>query len=273
MTGCSSDDPIPPTLPTAEAPIARGQLLVEGLAACRFCHGGEGGTSLGGGRLMGDRYGEVYAPNVTIAEQGIGDWSERDLVQLFRSYTRPDGVRISTAFHQGLEWLSDGDLAAIIAYLRTLPGSDNEVERREISFFARNTSGFSEGAPEVKGLVPRISPHFTVEYGGYLVDNVARCSSCHSDPGGLLSSEQYLAGGREVSFDGETTTAPNITASTTAGIGGWSDGALLHFMRSGQRPDGSMIDTRFCPTSSYARASASDLSAIVAYLRTVPAID
>jgi mono/diheme cytochrome c family protein len=251
----------------------RGQALVEGLAACRFCHGSGAGAELGGGRTMGDRYGELQAPNVTLSTHGIGTWNERDLMQLFRAYTRPDGVRISTAFHQGFEWLSDADLTAIISYLRTLPVSDNKVERREISFFSRNTAGFSEGAPEVKGLVPRISPQFTAEYGGYLADNVARCSSCHSSAGGFFESEKYLAGGKEISFDGETKIAPNITSSASAGIGEWSQIDLLNFLRLGRKPDGSEIDRRFCPVNSFGRAPVPELEALVAYLRTVPAVE
>ncbi len=273
FAACSSEDPIPPALPMSEAAAVRGQALVEGLAACRFCHGSGTGAALAGGRTMGDRYGEVRAPNVTLSTQGIGTWSERDLMQLFRAYTRPDEVRISAAFHQGFEWLSDADLTAIISYLRTLPVSDNQVERREIGFFSRNTAGFSEGAPEVKGLVPRISPQFSVEYGAYLADNVARCSACHSSAGGLLESEKYLAGGKEISFDGETKVAPNITSATSAGIGGWSQVDLLNFLRSGRKPDGSEVDRRFCPVDSYGRAPASELEALVAYLRTVPAVE
>lgn len=273
VCGCSSDDPIPPALPMTEAAALRGGVLVEGLAACRFCHGDGVEGSLAGGRRMGDRYGELQAPNISLSTHGIGGWSERDLMRLFRSYERPDQVRISATFHQGFEWLSDTDLTAVISYLRTLPVSDKVVERREVSFFARNTSGFSEGAPEVKGLVPHISPQFVVEYGGYLADNVARCGACHSSPSGFLTSERYLAGGREISFDGETKRAPNITPSTSAGIGAWSEGALLEFLRVGRRPDGSEVDKRFCPVSAYGRAPISELKALVAYLRTVTAIE
>jgi hypothetical protein len=222
---------------------------------------------------MADRYGELQAPNVTLSTHGIGTWNERDLMQLFRAYTRPDEVRISATFHQGFEWLSDADLTAIISYLRTLPLSDNQIERREIGFFSRNTAGFSEGAPEVKGLVPRISPQFTAEYGGYLAENVARCSACHSSAGGLLESEKYLAGGKEVSFDGETKVAPNITSSTSTGIGAWSQTDLLNFLRSGRKPNGTDVDRRFCPVDSFARAPVSELEALVTYLRAVPAVE
>ncbi len=273
LVACSSEDPVPPALPTSEAAALRGQALVEGLAACRFCHGSATGSALGGGRTMGDHYGELQAPNVTLSANGIGSWSERDLMRLFRAYERPDGIRISTSFHRGFEWLSDVDLTAIISYLRTLPVSDNTVERREISFFARNTAGFSEGAPEVTGLVPRISPQFKVEYGGYLVDNIARCSGCHSSFGGFFESEKYLGGGEEISFDGDTKVAPNISSSASAGIGAWSQTDLLNFLRSGRKPDGKVVDGRFCPVDSFARTPLAELEALVAYLRTVPAVE
>lgn len=221
---------------------------------------------------MADRYGEVMAPNISPGPAGIGSWSERDLVRLFRSYNRPNHQGIGVAFHRGAEWLSDTDLYSIVSYLRSLPVSTQEVPVREISAVERNLVGFTEASPAVRGAVPAISPEFKLEYGAYLVDAVARCGACHTYRGGFLESERYLAGGEVITFDGEDRVAPNITSAVREGIGSWSANDLSTFLRRGVTPDGRRVDTRFCPVAAYSRATASDLEALVAYLRTVPAV-
>lgn len=82
-----------------------------------------------------------------------------------------------------------------------------------------------------------------------------------------------MAGGAPVSFDGEYKVAPNITMSTTSGIGAWSESGLRDYLRSGRTPEGREVDSRFCPVQFYARAPVEHIDAVVAYLRTVPAID
>jgi len=276
-TGCGTPDPFVPVLPQADLGDAtsRGDHLVNGLAACGFCHSidGRAGSALSGGRVTRDIYGEVVGPNITSAETGLANWKEPDLRKALRSNVRPDGSEISSRPHRGFGWLADSDIAAITAYLRSLPPTENKVSERRLSFIDRNTSGFFESRLEVRGYIPSISPQFRVEYGEYLVDNVARCGSCHNKPDGWFSSEGYLAGGGEVSFDGESKQAPNITMSTSAGIGSWSEEALLNYLQSGRTPAGREVDSRYCPVGFYSRAPLDHLQSVVAYLRTVPAVD
>jgi hypothetical protein len=230
-------------------------------------------SALSGGRLMRDKYGEVRGPNITLAKSGIGEWSETALKTALRSSVRPDGSNFSAERHRGFEWLADADISAITVYLRSLSAAENEVQARSLSFIDRNTTGFFDSKVEVRGVIPALSPAFKAEYGQYLTDHVARCGSCHSKPGGIFSSEEYLAGGREISFDGEDKLAPNITSSNSAGIGSWSEQALKDFLRSGRAPNGREVDSRFCPVQFYARAPQNHIDSIVAYLRTVPAIN
>jgi hypothetical protein len=222
---------------------------------------------------MRDKYGAVRGPNITLAKSGIGDWSEVALKKALRSSVRPDGAEFSAERHRGFEWLSDTDVAAITVYLRSLPAVENEVDKRSLSFLDRNTTGFFDSRVEVRGVIPAISPTFKAEFGQYLTDHVARCGSCHSKPGGIFSSEEYLAGGQEISFDGEEKLAPNITSSSSAGIGTWSEQALKDFLRSGRTPNGREVDSRFCPVQFYARAPQAQIESVVAYLRSVPAVN
>jgi hypothetical protein len=160
---------------------------------------------------------------------------------------------------------------ALTVYLRGLPAIENDVERSGRSFLERNTTGFFDTRREVRGYVPPISPRFSTEYGGYLTDAVARCGSCHNSPGGVISSEVYLAGGKVVSFDGEERVAPNITSSSSAGIGSWSEEQIVAFLRLGVKPDGTQVDSRFCPVKFYSQAPDEQVRAVASHLRSVPA--
>jgi hypothetical protein len=215
----------------------------------------------------------VQGPNITIASSGIGTWGEVDVRKALRANVRPDGSQISSNRHRGFEWLADADITAITTYIRSLPATQREIEARRVSFFERNVTGFFDTRVHVRGYIPALSPKFRTEYGQYLVDHVARCGSCHSKPGGIFSSEEYLAGGQEISFDGEYKTAPNITSSKSAGIGSWSIRQISDYLRSGRTPSGREIDTRFCPVQFYAQAAPEDVEAVATYVRAVPAVD
>jgi mono/diheme cytochrome c family protein len=276
IVGCSVPDPVFPPVVVGDASIAvqRGEGLATGFGACGFCHSADGLTTspLAGGRLIQDKFGDVQGGNITFSSSGLGSWSDEDVRKVIRENIRPDGSEIASDAHKGLWWASDADVAAITLYLRSLPPVDNDVEKRSISFIDRNTTGFFHTRIEVKGYIPEIRPSFKTEYGQYLTDSIARCGVCHSTPEGVFTSELYLAGGKEISFNEEIKIAPNITQSTTAGIGGWSEADMKSFLLTGRTPQGRQVDPRFCPVQFYAQAPGDQIDAVVAYLRTVPAI-
>lgn len=277
LTACGTPDPVLPPPPSVDLERAaqRGAYLVGGLGACGFCHSVDGRTTsaLSGGRAIRDAYGEVQGPNITRAQSGIGEWTEVDLRKALRGNIRPDGSEISSQLHRGFEWLADTDITAITAYLRSVAPVEHEVVGRRPSILARNTTGLFDSRIEVKGYIPAIDPKFKREYGEYLTNHVARCGTCHTKPGGVIASEEYMGGGMEISFDGEYKVAPNITTSTQSGIGSWSESELGEYLRSGRTPAGREVDSRFCPVQFYARAPAEQIEALVAYLRTVPAVE
>lgn len=266
------DSPVPP-LPASPELARQGQVLAEGLGACGHCHSmtGEPGAPLTGGRQMEDQYGEILAPNITLARSGIGTWSEGDFIRVFRAYVKPNGSIVSPAFHSGAQWMSDADLGALMTYVRSLPPVESEVPARDISWLDRYTVGFFDSKPEVKGLIPQLPQSFRQEYGEYLVNHVARCSSCHSKPEGIIVSSRYMAGGEEISFDGETRVAPNITHDPEVGLGEWTEEDYRAFFASGKTRDGRQVDPRFCPVRFYGRAPAQDVEAMISFLRTIPA--
>jgi mono/diheme cytochrome c family protein len=106
----------------------RGAYLVEGLGHCSDCHTPKGvamepqnSKAYSGGAI--DNW---YAPNITSdPAQGIGRWSEEELVQYFKTgATRGKGVVVgpmAQVVHDSLSHLSDSDLQAIAAYVKSIP--------------------------------------------------------------------------------------------------------------------------------------------------------
>ena len=275
VTGCSEDDPHPPPLPLTQTRIVRGKELVTGFASCGFCHakGGKITSPLSGGREVSDEYGEVTAPNITFSESGLNSWNQNDILHLFRSQLTPDDSVVSSRLHGGYEWLADSDISAITGYIRSLPAVNNEIERRSVSFLARNTTGFFKARRQVSGYVPEILPRFKGAVGQYLADQVANCGSCHNSPSELLSSVAEWGGGSEITIDGETKIAPNITSSKTSGIGMWSESDIQRYFRTGSTPTGKNIDPRFCPVEFYKQAPPSDIEAVALYVKSIFPID
>ncbi len=117
-----------------------------------------------------------------------------------------------------------------------------------------------------------------VTRGGYLVNQVSACGGCHTPHvnGSFVEGERtdaYLAGGMRID-DGSLgihVAIPNITQDVTTGIGGWTDDQIQRAIRDGVRADNQLLMPPM-PFGSYARMSDDDARAVVAYLRTVPAV-
>jgi mono/diheme cytochrome c family protein len=64
---------------------------------------------------------------------------------------------------------------------------------------------------------------------------------------------------------------PNLTPDPDTGLGRWTDEQIMRAIRTGQRPDGRML-VPVMPWPSYATLTDEDARAIVAYLRSIPAV-
>lgn len=120
-----------------------------------------------------------------------------------------------------------------------------------------------------------------VRRGRYLVELLG-CGACHTD-GALEGSpdlRQPLAGSHigiaytnplEHRYPGVVYPA-NITPDPETGIGGWSDTEIADAIRSGVGRHGGRA-IAVMPWQGYARMSAEDLQAIVAYLRSIAPVE
>lgn len=106
--------------------VARGAYLVEALGHCGECHtprdflGGLKSTAYAGTL---DGPGGAKVPNLTPT--GIGQWGDADLKEFLSSGLTPEGDvaggEMAEVIRNSTSQLTGDDLAAIVAYLRTLP--------------------------------------------------------------------------------------------------------------------------------------------------------
>lgn len=103
--------------------------------------------------------------------------------------------------------------------------------------------------------------------GDYLVNALGHCGECHTPRNtlGALRSERHLGGGRGP--NGKR--VPNLTPTR---LKSWSDEELKEFLESGLMPDGDLAAQAMSEVvrNTTSRLSREDLSALVAYLRSLP---
>jgi mono/diheme cytochrome c family protein len=113
-----------------------------------------------------------------------------------------------------------------------------------------------------------------IERGKYLV-NLGGCHDCHT-PGYFLGKPddaRYL-GGSEVGFEMPglgVFHGPNLTPDKATGLGNWTDTQIVTALQTGVRPDGRVL-APIMPWHALAQLTKQDIDAIVAYLRSVPAV-
>ncbi len=257
------------TTARSETPLERGEYLVRGPMGCGNCHTPLGPDGPVAGQELAGRLVEktadftAIAPNITPASR-VAQWSDAELGKAIREGIRPDGTIIGPpmpfTFYRDL---SDNDVAAVVAFLRTIPAAQNDPGKSQYKMPLPPAYG-----PPV-GNVADIARGVTVEYGKYLAGPVAHCVECHSPitPQGPDLSK-LGQGGYEFHGPWGVSVAANLTSSED-GIAGFSDEELAVMITKGVRPDG----TKMLPPMPYhhfALMTGDDVKAVIAYLRTLP---
>ena len=124
-------EPVPP--PDLSAAVKRGEYLVT-IGGCRDCHtvqtNGQrvAALDLSGGFLLRGPWGEVTSANITPDPSGIPYYDETLFLEVMRT-----GYAKARMISQIMPWwnfrnLTDEDLKAIFAYLRTVPPVRHRVD-------------------------------------------------------------------------------------------------------------------------------------------------
>ena len=108
------------------AAVARGKHLVEARYGCTACHGG----NFGGGEMMkAPPVATILGPNITAGKGGrTAAYTMADWDRIVRHGIKPDG-RPAVMPSEDFLLMSDQELSDVVAFLRSQPTVDAEVER------------------------------------------------------------------------------------------------------------------------------------------------
>ena len=249
------------TLPSDAAALERGRYLFAS-RGCAECHGANGA-----GKVFIDEGGLfARAPNISpgpgsvVARYQAADW-ERAL----RHGIKPDGRPLLIMPSEDYSRWTDADLAAVVAYVRSLPPAAGSAAEFRLPLPVRVFYGYGlvkDAAEKIDHTLPPSQPvpeGPTVEHGRYVAQ---MCVGCHG-PG--------LSGGRIPGSPPDWPAAANLTSGEGSVLPRYADAAAFRAsMRSGRRPDGTAI-SGVMPFPSLREMSDVDLDAVHAYLQTVPA--
>lgn len=260
--------------PPEQAMLARGKYLVEGVLACANCHGtmdasGKplAGKGLAGGRLLDEPVFKAYASNISMdAATGVGAWTDAQLGRAIREGLRPDGSVIGPPMPAPYyRHISDTDLAAIVAYLKTQPAIKNTVAKSSYSMPLPPNYGPPLAVVQAP---PRTDK---VKYGEYLSD-LGHCMECHTPrmPTGMIERARLGAGGSVFNGPWGASVSRNLTPHET-GLKNWSDAQIAKAVRQGVDRSGA----HYKPPMAfewYRNISDEDMGALIAYLRALPPV-
>jgi mono/diheme cytochrome c family protein len=256
--------------------VKRGDYLVNGIMTCGNCHTPKGPTgdimnrAFSGGISWDEPPFMVTAPNITPdPDTGIGKWSDADIKKVLRTGIRPNGTPVAMVMPTDFyEIITERDIDAIVAYLRTLKPIKNKVPDPIYKM------------PQVHHAFPGTEKPFTeammsdkLKKGFYLA-SIAHCMECHTPmgPRGREFATKLGTGGFEFPGPWGKSVSRNITQSKTKGIGSWTDDEIKRAITQGISKDGSKLKPPM-GFHYYSTVSADDLDAVVAWLRTVPAME
>lgn len=249
------------TIPTDTASIENGRHRAETL--CQGCHG----PDLSGinNWFAAGPLGTIDSANLTSGEGGFGReaTSDEDYVNAIRHGIDPEGKPIFMPAVVSTAHLSDEDLGAIIAYVKSVPPVDHVTNGQNFTPLAKVmlAAGVLGKLPveavsheiHVEAPARGVSP----EYGEYLI-NTNDCRLCHGP---------QLNGGP---YPDPTITliSPNLTPGSEVAF--WTEDQFINTIRTGTTPGGHELNPEHMPWKDYRNMSDDELKAIFSYLQSIP---
>ena len=248
--------------------IARGEKLANN---CASCHSPGAELPLSGSNFS-EKFdmpplGTLYAPNLTPAGN-ISDWSDGEIIRAIREGVHKDGRSLLIMPANAYRNLSDEDVQALVAYLRSQPATGEPVPETHFNLLGAvfmNLADFRTAQPPA-GVVTAPEPG-TAEYGHYMV-NIIGCADCHGD---------QLQGRIDNGQPGPPA-GPNLTEIVPQ----WTEEEFMTFFNSGVMPGGSEVPIITLPSgfseprmpwpTVRAVASDADLHDMYTYLHSLPAV-
>ena len=245
----------PLEIPTDSASLSLGE-HVAGVRGCSDCHAN------GGVPFFDEKNPIVFlhGSSLTSGKGGIG-YTDQDWIRALRHGVGKDGkslwfmpVQHTTAN------ISNKELGALIAYLKTLPPIDNVHPKKEwkplgrvLTFLDKFPMFTAEHIDHSATFPNEVKPEETVAYGKYLAIG---CSGCHGD--------NYKGGPAH-----EPGTPPISDLTPSGHLGKWTSTDFVMAMHTGKTPDGRTLSDNM-PWKTLGKAhNEEELKAIYLYLKTL----
>ena len=243
------------SLPSSPASIGRGQQVYDRLQ-CGKCHGTDGrGAGAVTTAFEDDWRMPLRAADLTEPWTFHGGATSRDVYLRFRA-----GMT-GTPMPSFADAASDVEMWDLANYVVSLG-------RKPV---------WSMSADEVQQFYARLDAQAKrdpVKRGGYLIETLG-CVQCHSptDDQKRILPGMKLAGGLRLRIDpfGDFPTG-NLTPDKATGLGNWTDDEIKRVVTKGILRDGSRLLPYPMDYGSFSTLTPDDLSAMVAYLRSLPPV-
>lgn len=248
-------------VPTDAASIEAGKHRVQAL--CTDCHGADLG-GVGGWTSVGP-LATIDSANLTSGEGGIAEEfaTDEDYVNAIRHGIDPEGKPIYMPAVTAFQYISDEELGAMIAYLKTVPPVDRKTNGSQFTALGKIMVGagmFGNLPVEAVSHQNRVSAPeagVTVEYGEYLVAT-GDCRACHG---------QELAGG---SYPDPAVTQPVPNLTPGGELASWTEAQFIQTVRTGITPGGHAINAELMPVKQIGSLTEAELRAMWMYLQSLP---
>lgn len=245
-------------LDLAAADIAEGERLA-GAFGCRDCHGG----NLAGVMLIDEMpMARLPAPNLTPGREG-GALTVEQWERAIRHGIGADGRALFIMPSQEYVYLSDREIADLVAYLQTLPAIPDSLPEREFGPVGRGLVALGKLHPSRDRMLPDArhleapAKEPTAEYGYYLT---RLCIGCHGT---------QLAGA-----PAEAPGAPPGANLTPAGnLKNWTYEQFAHTLKTGVTPEGKHLNPMYMPWTAFSHATDTEMRAIWAYLTSLQPVE
>ena len=244
-----------------EAALKRGKYLFDS-RGCMECHGANGA-----GREVVNEPGGMYvkSPNISPGPGSVvRGYKEADWVRAIRHGVSGQKHPLFLMPSRDYNRMTDADLAALVAYVRSLPPAPGEAAAIRLPLMVKTLYAFGQIKDDVEVIDHAAPPPapvpeaVTVEHGAYVAN---LCMGCHGSG---------LSGGTIPGTPPDWPPAANLTPGKGSVLPVYDDEAkFAAMMRTGKRPDGTRVSP-VMPFESMRNLSETDVGALYAYLRSLP---
>lgn len=292
-------DAAPP--PDAADPAVRGKYLVDHVALCIDCHTPHNPD----GSLDMDNYlagvecfvdidpgdtnvGCLHSRNLTNDATGLLNRTDAQIKEMFTNGLRPNGdALIPVMPYWSYHNMTDDDMNAIVAYLRTVPAIVHAVPANQAPWTLPPAPAMPIPVASIPEPATTATNYESAMRGRYLAAMAGVCMECHTpeldpmtSPPRPMDISKPFAGGRSFPglpmppFDTGVSHSSNLTQHAT-GLEAWTAADVEKVLKQGLDKDGGVI----CPPmpagamAAYGGLADADVTDIANYIMTLPGID